>query len=263
MFAVLYPYKTQTEPYFGKQESYFTKMVDIHCHLIYGVDDGAASFDVSETMLADAARQGITDIIATPHYREGMFPYDVDTVLNNYYRVSETAERLGLRLFLGCEYHADYDMLGNLRNKRVATLAGSNYVLVEFSYSSSYINVHNKINELISEGYIPVIAHAERYGIFQKDPGLLMQFREMGAYVQLNADSILGTDGGTIRRTCKKILKEDLADIVASDSHDMKERRNRMYECRKLLEKKLGNANANRLFEKVPRMIIRSANEDY
>lgn len=231
-------------------------MIDIHSHILYGVDDGAASADMAYAMLDDAALQGITDMIATPHYRNGMFPYHTYTVLRRYEEVSGMAASRGIRLYLGCEYHADADMIDNLRNKRVAALAGSEYVLTEFSYRSTYINVRNTLEELVSGGYIPVIAHAERYGIVQDDPDILMQFREMGALIQINTNSILGLDGHGIKRAARKILKKDFADIVASDCHDMKDRRSHMQECRRYIEKKLGRSAALKLFEGNPGRIL-------
>lgn len=231
-------------------------MIDIHSHILYGVDDGASSADLSSAMLDDAALQGITDMIATPHYRNGMFPYNPEMVLRRYEEVSGMAAGMGIRLYLGCEYHADTDMIDNLKNKRVATLAGSDYVLTEFGYRSTYINVRNTLEELVSGGYIPVIAHAERYGIIQDDPDILMQFKEMGALIQINTNSVLGIDGHGIKRAARKILKKDLADIVASDCHDMKDRRSHMQECRRYIEKKLGRAAAHRLFEDNPGRIL-------
>lgn len=231
-------------------------MIDIHSHILYGVDDGAASADMAYAMLDDAALQGITDMIATPHYRNGMFPYNPEMVLSRYEEVSGIAAGMGIRLYLGCEYHADTDMIDNLKNKRVATLAGSDYVLTEFSYGSTYINVRNALEELVSGGYIPVIAHVERYGIIQDDPDILMQFKEMGALIQINTNSVLGIDGHGIKRAARKILKKDLADIVASDCHDMRDRRSHMQECRKYIGKKFGEPAAHRLFEDNPGRIL-------
>ncbi len=231
-------------------------MIDIHSHILYGVDDGASSADLSSAMLDDAARQGITDMIATPHYRSGMFPYHLGTVLRRYEETARIAASKGIRLYLGCEYHADTDMVNKLRSRRVATLAGSDYVLTEFSYSSTYINVRNTLEELISCGFIPVMAHVERYGIVQDDPDILVQFKEMGSLIQINTNSVLGLDGHGIKRAARKILKKDLADIVASDCHDMKDRRSHMLECREYIEKKFGRSTARRLFERNPGMIL-------
>ncbi|MCR5511006.1 MAG: hypothetical protein K6F54_08675 [Lachnospiraceae bacterium] len=235
-------------------------MIDIHCHLLYGVDDGADTINTSLTMLNDAVSQGITDIILTPHYRKGMFPFDKNAIMANYESIRKTAADMGIRLYLGCEYHANADMVGNLRNDRVMTLAGSDHVLAEYSHNSTLLQIQNSLDELLSNGYIPVIAHAERYGIVEKDPAVLALFEQMGALVQINANAILGLDGSAMKRVCKKILKGELADIIASDSHDMRERRSHMQDCRRYVSKKYGETTAVKLFERNPRKIIEGIN---
>ncbi len=231
-------------------------MIDIHCHLLYGVDDGADTLQTSVAMLEDAASQGVSDIVLTPHYRRGMFPYDKYTILFNFEKLSKAAEKTDIRLYLGCEFHVNADMIEYLRSGRTLTMADSDYVLTEYSYDSSYHHIQNTLDELLSNGYIPIVAHAERYEAVEKDPLVLARFRQMGAVIQINANSILGIDGGAIKRVCKKILKKGLADIVASDSHDMKSRSNNMRECMKYVSKKYGEDTAARLFVTNPRKIL-------
>ena len=231
-------------------------MIDIHCHLLYGVDDGADTVDMSLAMLQDAASQGITDMILTPHYRKGMFPFDKFTIMANFETILPKAADIGIRLHLGCEYHANADMVTNLKNDRALTLAGTDYVLAEYSHDSTLLQIQNSLDDLLSNGYIPVIAHAERYGIVDKDPAILALFGQMGALVQINADAILGLDGYAIKRVCRKILKRGLADIVASDSHDMNDRKNHMLECMNHIRKKYGEDTANKLFVRNPGKII-------
>ncbi len=231
-------------------------MTDIHCHILYGVDDGAKDYEEALAMLEDAADQGITNIIATPHYRQGMFPYIIDDIKESYELISARAAGLGLGFRLGCEYHADSEMIDNIRNRRIATMAGSDYVLTEFSSEDPYIRIRNKLDELAANGFIPIIAHAERIRAFREDTLLLEEVRKLGAKVQLNADSILGADGNTIRKACKKILKSDLADIVASDSHDLGGRRCRMSECMKHVASKYGEDRARKLFDTNPGEIL-------
>ncbi|MCR4685187.1 MAG: capsular biosynthesis protein [Lachnospiraceae bacterium] len=234
-------------------------MIDIHCHLLYGVDDGACTIEESEQMLRDAAKQGVTDVIVTPHYRQGMFPYHKDSIIANFHVLSKAASDIGVRLYPGCEYHADTDMVDYLRTGRCLTLAGSDYVLTEFSHDNTYTQIRNRLGELLSSGYSPVIAHAERYAVFAKDPKLLMQVKEMGALVQINANSILGYDGQYLKRICKKFLKYNLADIVASDCHNMTDRRSNMKDCMQYITKKYGEKQAFRLFEGNPKKILDEA----
>lgn len=231
-------------------------MIDIHCHLLYGVDDGAKSLEVSRQMLADAARQGITGIIATPHYRQEMFLYKLDDINSAFRVIREEAKQWKIRMHLGCEYRVDEDIVTNLRNKRCHTLAGSDCVLAEYSHVSSFVQIRNSLENILMGGYTPIIAHAERYDVFTNDPMLLTECRNMGAMVQLNADSILGKDGKHYKKACKQILKNDLADIVASDAHNVTSRKSHMQQCRDHIAKEYGWDMAWKLFAQNPLRIL-------
>lgn len=231
-------------------------VIDIHCHMLYGVDDGAISPHMSLEMLKSAAGQGIGAVIMTPHYRPEMFEYDPDRIKEAFAYVSGEAEKLGVSVFTGCEYHVDGDIVENLSKGRCPTLAGTDHVLTEYSYSTGYAKIRGTSEELLSNGYTPVIAHAERYEVFINKPELLGEFRSMGAMIQINADSIIGKEGLRTKRLCKTILKEHYVDIIASDCHNMTDRRCRMKECREYVAKKYGEERARRLFETNPGRIL-------
>ncbi len=231
-------------------------MVDIHCHLLYGVDDGAKTLEMSKQMLSDAAEQGVTDLIVTPHYRQGMFLYDPVAIQAAFDVAFEEAKKRRIRLYLGCEYHVDNDMIKNLQSGLCPTLAGSEYVLAEYSHASTFQQIRNSLEALLSAGYIPVIAHAERYDVFVKDVKLLRECRNMGAMVQINANSVLGKDGSSAKKPSRLILKENLASVVASDSHNMTDRCSRMEECRNYIAKEYGWNTAWELFASNPLLMI-------
>ncbi len=231
-------------------------MTDIHCHLLYGVDDGAKSLSVSVSMLETAKEQGIERIIVTPHYRRGMFTYDHEALEESFLNVSGEAERIGIELYAGCEYHVDSDMVDNLLAGRQMTLAGGNFVLCEYREAAIPEYMRMTMEDLLAAGFIPVMAHVERYECVWKDQELLRDFRKMGAMVQLNADSILGIDGHRLKAVCRRILKSGLADIVASDAHDVGRRSFHMKECRKFVAKRCGIETAARLFVRNPMRII-------
>lgn len=232
-------------------------MIDIHTHILYGVDDGADMPEMSQIMLKDAATQGIDKIIFTPHYRPGMFKYDIERIRSVYDEVKVCADKLGIETHLGCEYHVDGDIVDNLKHKVCHTLAYGDYVLAEYSYSDSYRKIRNTVDDLLANGYIPVIAHAERYEVFIKEPKVLGEFRSMGAMIQINADSIIGKEGLRTKRLCRTIIKEHYVDIIASDCHNMTGRRCRMKECREYIAKKYGEERAHRLFETNPGRILK------
>ncbi|MCR5735527.1 MAG: capsular biosynthesis protein [Lachnospiraceae bacterium] len=231
-------------------------MTDIHCHLLFGVDDGADTREMSILMLREAKAQGIDKIILTPHYRPGMFDYDKEKIEAAFDSLKKDALDNDISIYLGCEYHVDGYMTENIRAGSIHTLADRDYVLCEYKYQSSYGAVRSSINELLSSGYTPVIAHAERYALFEEKPEIMQEFRNMGALIQINAGSIVGAEGRSIKRLCKKALKLDLVDIVASDSHNIKDRRCYMKEACVYVAKKYGEERAVKLFEKNPAGIL-------
>lgn len=230
--------------------------IDIHNHTLFGVDDGPEELDIATALLQEAKDQGADAIILTPHYRRGMFAYPVEVIDAHFKQLEKVAGNIGIQLFLGCEYHVNSDIVKNLQAGRCKTLAGSDYVLTEYSYQTEYSYIEEQTHRLLSCGYISVIAHVERYQCFQKKPALCAELSNMGALIQINADSVLGMGGFKEKQTCKKLLKQGWADIVASDTHDLQERANHMQLCKTNIEKKYGNEYAEILFVKNPMRIL-------
>jgi protein-tyrosine phosphatase len=231
------------------------ELYDIHIHLVFGVDDGPSDIEESEAMLRSAANDGIKTVIATPHKRYGMFEYDIGTVEQNFEKLKKTADELGIALYLGCEYHACSDMIDDIKSGRVHTLGDSKYVLCEFSYATEAEEMLNSVYSLVANGYIPIIAHAERYGVIQDDPGFCGELKKRGAYIQVNSGSILGEEGRHIRKTARTLLKYDLADAVASDAHGEKYRKSSLAKSYDFVVKKYTEWYADKLYRKLPKEI--------
>ncbi|MBR6451332.1 MAG: capsular biosynthesis protein [Lachnospiraceae bacterium] len=231
-------------------------MIDIHCHLLYGADDGARTIEESREMLRDAREQGVTDIVCTPHYRYGMFPYRVDDIIYSFAALQEEAEQIGVNVYLGCEYHADAAMVYHFRCGACKTLADSDYVLTEYGHAVTQEQVRKNLQELIAAGYQPIIAHAERCEIFAGDFDALSEFRQMGAMVQINANSVIGKDGVRYKKVSRQILKRDLADIVASDSHNMKNRKSHMKQAHDYIADTYGPDRVWKLFMTNPGKVL-------
>lgn len=232
-------------------------MIDIHNHTLFAVDDGAETIETALAMLEIEAAQGVTDVILTPHCRAEMFECPAERIKEHFsellaaWKKRESENALpSLRLYLGCEYHVDSEMLKNLKNGKGRTLAGSPYVLAEYSYSTGFSYIKRTADELLSNGYEPIIAHVERYGCFERNPELLYDIRRMGCMVQLNADSVLGLEGREPKKFCKKVLKNGWADLIASDAHRIDERACHMQQCRDFVAKKYGPATVERLFRR-------------
>ena len=241
----------------GNDKERGNKMIDIHTHLLYEVDDGAKSMEESIAMLQDAKNQGIEKCILTPHYRHGMFPYHKDKIDEHFTLLQKEAEKIGIEIYIGCEFHVDSSVFEYLQTERCYTLAQSSYVLTEYSYVTEYDYIYEKTKRLIACGYTPVIAHAERYECFLKKPKLCEEISDLGAYIQINADSVLGLVDKKAEKFCKKVLSKGWADVVASDSHGIKNRNNNMAKAYDLIEKKYGEEYAQYLFYETPLAIIK------
>lgn len=213
-------------------------MIDIHCHVLYGVDDGPKDREESIQMLKAAKEQGIDAMILTPHYRKEMFAYPKEIIEAHFEDLKAVAKKLDVKIYLGTEYHVNSFMVENFRIGRCKTLADTEYVLAEYSYGTEYSQMKASIQELLFTGYIPIIAHAERYECLRNNVNRVEELRDFGAMIQVNADAVIGQDGFGTKQYVKKLLKNRLVDFVASDSHGLKKRVNNLSKCRDYLYKK-------------------------
>ena len=234
------------------------KIIDIHCHLLFGVDDGPVKIAESVEMLKKANQQGVSDIILTPHYRHGMFPYIKADILTNFKALQSHVAQAGVNLHLGCEYHVDSRCFEHFSNGRCLTLAGSHYILMEYSHITEYSYILAMTREALLGGYLPVIAHAERYPCMIKSPARAKELRRMGAMVQVNADSVLGLEGRAAKQYCRTLIKDEAVDIIASDSHGIEERVCHLAECREYIEKKYSAEAARLLLHDNPVKILKN-----
>ena len=231
-------------------------MIDLHTHIIYGVDDGARDMAESLALLKQAKDQGITAMIATPHMRYDMFEYPQDVIEGRFAKLEKEASDLGIRLVLGCEYHMNSQVMEDLKSKRVHTLGDTEYVLCEYSHVSRFRDMQNYTARLYSAGYIPIIAHPERYDCIMEDFWRVADLKQMGALIQVNADSVLGIVGRKIKHLSKHLLKHELADILASDVHRVDTRPDNLGEAYKYVSRKYSAAYADKLCNDMPGRVL-------
>lgn len=231
-------------------------MWDIHCHILPGVDDGAKDMEMAKALLRKEMQDGVQNIILTPHYRRQMFEPEMSLIYSTYEQLRQETEDLELNLYIGCEYHANMDMAENLNAGKRPTLAGSRYVLCEFSDGDLAAYITERTYQLLANGYIPVLAHIERYRALTKDFSLIDDLVERGCRMQVNAGSILGEDGFFTRRFCKKLIDYDLLHFIGSDAHNLTDRTPRMGECAAYLEKKYGENYARQILQRNPGKIM-------
>ena len=233
-------------------------LYDIHCHILPGVDDGARNMEESLWMLNKEYQEGVRHVILTPHFRYDMFEPHMNIVTRQFMQLRRAAMNIGdegMRLYLGCELHSSMDMVECLKKGRRLTLAGSRYVLVEFSNGDEKNYIEERVRSLLMNGFIPIIAHVERYKATRNDIGFLTELKDMGAHIQVNADTISGQDGFGAKTFARKVMKHGLLDFVGSDGHRKTERIPEIGKCVAKMEKTMGGEYVKKIFIKKPRKI--------
>ncbi len=223
-------------------------MIDIHTHILPYVDDGSSSINKSIELIKYEISQGVTDIFVTPHYflfRGYISTYKDNLKLFNYLTQEVRKQNLNINLHLGNEIYYTQETLKYLEEKRVIPLGNSKYVLIEFSIYNDTGDIPEAINDLTALGYIPIIAHPERYR-YLTDIIDYKMMKKMGAKIQINVGAILGEYGSKVKRGVFKLIEENIVDFVASDIHDF--RKNGLKTGYEIIKKKFSQIIADKLF---------------
>lgn len=202
-------------------------MVDLHCHILPGLDDGAADMEAALKMARIAQEDGIRAICATPH--AGVHPYynsrgEILEATEAFRTEIENSE-IQVEIFPGSEVSVTTDITAMADSGELVTLKDSSYILVELPFYGDLSGAKQQIFELSIAGYRVILAHPERAQACQQDPGVVEELRYAGCRAQINAGSIRGTEGRTVRRICHIWLEKDLVDVIASDAHNPTKRR--------------------------------------
>ena len=201
-------------------------MIDLHCHILPGLDDGPRSMEESLAMARMAAADGVRVIVATPHVDREFDEPDPDTVRERVADLNRAiaAEQLPLRILPGGEAPAEPELLEALQAGRVLTVGDrGRHVLVELPTNAPSTYAPELFFRLQLAGFTPVIAHVERAAIFRVQPQMLREFRDRGYPLQMNVDTLRGSFN--TRRRARRLVQEGLVTILASDGHDTKRRR--------------------------------------
>lgn len=194
---------------------------DVHCHILPEVDDGSQNMEMTRKMLEIAYTQGIRCIIATPHYISGKTGSNIAERMEIVDKVREVAASVSgeLRIELGNELYYSDSILEDLQAKKAATMCGSDYVLVEFSTKIVYKEMYRSLRRLIESGYRPIIAHVERYDCLFKKLELIQELVSLGAYIQMNAESLVGRFMDGYASYCRKLFMSGMVHLLGSDAH--------------------------------------------
>lgn len=234
---------------------------DIHCHIIPGVDDGAKDMKTAMELLRMEYDDGVSRIIVTPHFRRGMFETPWEKISEQFFLLKSEASKLypDMDIRLGCEFHANMDMIETLKDNHWGTMNGTAYVLTEFSEAHSLRYIRERCYSLLCNGYTPIIAHAERHSALYKKYEEIENLVNMGAMIQMNASSIMGEDGFGMKGFCKKVMKLDLLHFVGSDAHNLNNRKPCMGKCAAYMKKVMGEEYTKKILEDNPGYLLKEA----
>lgn len=235
------------------------KYIDIHSHILSGVDDGAKSLEESIAMLKQAQEEGIGAVILTPHQKPDRKCVSINGIRTRIAQLQREMERqhIEIDLYPGSELLYSHGLRERLANGSVCTLAGSHYILVEFLPDEDWRYISDGLYDLACAGYWPVVAHVERCMALAADPEKVRELADMGCYIQINAGSITGLAGFGMKRTARRLLKEGNVHFVATDAHRESGKRSVQLEaCSTYLYKKFGQDHADRLLWKNAEKIL-------
>lgn len=220
-------------------------MIDIHCHILPGVDDGPSEPEVSLEMAIKAASEGITAIVATPHWIQGTnWETDSSVVKKKTGEINKllSGHNVPLKVFTGMEVALTDRLPQLIERGEVLTLADTDCLLLDMPYGSLPYGIEIILQELVSCNITPVIAHPERNTDFQSNPKIVKKFIDKGAMIQITSTSFLGNFGNEARKCAEEFAKMNIIDFIATDAHSVNKRPPLVKEAFRIWEKCSGGS---------------------
>lgn len=243
---------------------------DLHSHMLPSVDDGAKDIEEMKKMMELAYNDGIRAICFTPHFK--LYEFEDEEQIERYNahinRIFNDAcnyasiEYEDMSLFLGSEIMCHSDVAESISENFCKNIANTSYVLIEFHFKASFYDIKNTVTKLSRKGFIPIIAHAERYSELVKKPARVTELKELGALIQINARSVTNIRFGRVARFIKKVFKKVLVDIIATDAHDSSHRTPILSEAFEKISAKYGEGYAKKLFVENPNSILNKCSKE-
>lgn len=232
-------------------------MIDIHSHILPGIDDGAQTLDDSIEMAVAAVDQGIKKIIATPHHRNGKYDNYKEDILTKVKELNDVLKErhIPLTVLPGQETRLHGEMLQDLRENDCLTLNKTKYVFVEFPSGHVPRYAKQMLFDIQVEGYTPIIVHPERNREISEHPSIIYDFVQKGALTQVTAASLVGKFGKNIQKFTHQLIESNLTHFIASDAHNTTSRGFCMQDAYHVLEKEYG-AEARYVFMENAELLI-------
>lgn len=203
-------------------------MVDIHTHIIPNVDDGSKSIDISIKLLEEELKNGVTNVFLTPH--QNAMNLDKHKIINAFLKLQDDLRNIKINLYLGSEIYYYDKLLNDIHDNKIITMNNTKYILVEFSTRYEE-KITEKLYDLVVSGYIPIVAHIERYPYLSlKDYD---EIHNIGAKIQVNTKTF---NEKYFKKNLKYLLKKNYIDFIGTDCHDL-DKRNVVYDLDKIFKK--------------------------
>jgi protein-tyrosine phosphatase len=232
-------------------------MIDVHTHILPGIDDGASSLEETRAMAALAADDGITGMVATPHHNFH-FQFDPDRCAEELKRVRQACSHV-IRLYLGCELQLTVENIKQvLARPRQFTLNGGDCLLVELPSMFTPSVAAGGLKECFRAGLRPIIAHPERNSCLQRTPDSAERLVDLGCYFQITAQSLSGAFGTAAEKSAVRMLKRRWVHFIASDCHGATQRKPLLQKAYNAIVGEFGASNAELLFALNPRSAVHS-----
>lgn len=217
-------------------------MIDIHCHILPGVDDGPATIEDSLLMAKAAVEEGIRTIIATPHHHNNKYENKKEKIIENVLNLNSllNKENIPLTILPGQETRIYGELLEDFHKDQILTLNNSNYLFIEFPTSSVPRYAERLLYDIQTTGLTPIIVHPERNKELQIKPEKLYDFVKNGALTQVTAGSVAGYFGKSIKKFSQQLIESNLTHFVASDAHNTFNRTFVLKEAYNLIEDLMG-----------------------
>jgi protein-tyrosine phosphatase len=233
-------------------------MIDIHCHILPGVDDGSPSWEITAEMCRMAAEDGVRHIVATPHANERFF-YDRSRYEGMLQKLRNVG--CGIKFSLGCDFHFSFDNIEDaVLHPRRYTIGDSKYLLIEFSDFGSMPAIREGLFRLTGSGIKPIITHPERNLALLEAPQWVIELAKDGCIIQVTANSLTGYWGPQSQRMAELLLKKDAIHVIASDAHDPVKRPPLLSQAFDRVRRLADQEVAHALFVDNPAAIVAAAN---
>lgn len=222
-------------------------MIDLHSHILPGIDDGADSVEESLKMAQMCVEDGVTHLACTPHIMPQVYENTTEKIISLVTKFQKILElkKIPLTLVVGADAHLCHDMLEKLQDKRIPTLGQSNYFLFEPPHHVAPPTIVPFAQTIIANGFRPILTHPERLSWIENHYETMCKLGEVGAVVQITAQSITGGFGKRALYWSERMLDEGRVDIIASDAHNVKRRPPGLSKARDLIAKRLGESAAS------------------